>query len=153
MLYIFTIFLLKISMNIGGITLLNIGIEEENVNIPQNVNYFNQILFLLSFNILYIYIIYIISLLTKKKIHLYIIIISYLIITSVKKEWNILRHILNVPVNISFNPVDNSMGIDNLNEFIYFIRMIVFCGIIITFGIILMKHDKKKKERSKKIKN
>ena len=137
MLYIFTIFLLKISMNIGGITLLNIGIEEENVNISQNVNYF-------------IYIIYIISLLTKKKIYLYIIIISYLIITSVKKEWSILRHILNVPVNISFNPVDNSMGIDNLNEFIYFIRMIVFCGIIITFGIILMKHDKKKKERSEK---
>ena len=134
-------------MNIGGITLLNIGIEEENVNIPQNVNYFNQILFLLSFNILYIYII---SLLTKKKIHLYIIIISYLIITSVKKEWSILRHILNVPVNISFNPVDNSMGIDNLNEFIYFIRMIVFCSIIIIFGIILMKHDKKKKGRSKK---
>ena len=124
-------------MNIGGITLLDIGIEEENVNIPQNVNYFNQILFLLSLYILY----------------LYIIIISYLIITSVKKEWSILRHILNVPVNISFNPVDNSMGIDNLNEFIYFIRMIVFCGIIITFGIILMKHDKKKKERSKKIKN
>ena len=133
-------------MNIRGITLLNIGIEEENVNIPQNVNYFNQILFLL-------YIIYIISLLTKKKIHLYIIIISYLIITSVKKEWSILRHILNVPVNILFNPVDNSMGIDNLNEFIYFIRMIVFCGIIITFGIILMKHDKKKKEIRKKIKN
>ena len=41
-------------MNIGGITLLNIGIEEENVNIPQNVNYFNQILFLLSLYILYI---------------------------------------------------------------------------------------------------
>ena len=132
-------------MNIRGITLLNIGIEEENVNIPQNVNYFNQILFLLS--------LYILSLITKKKIHLYIIIISYLIITSVKKEWSILRHILNVPVNILFNPVDNSMGIDNLNEFIYFIRMIVFCGIIITFVIILMKHDKKKKEIRKKIKN
>ena len=134
-------------MNIGGITLLNIGIEEENVNIPQNVNYFNQILFLLSLYILYIYII---SLLTKKKIYLYTIIISYLIITSVKKEWSILRQILNIPINISSNPVDNSMGIDNLNEFIYFIRMIVFCGIIITFGIILMKYDKKKKERSKK---
>ena len=38
-------------MNIGSITLLNIGIEEENVNIPQNVNYFNQILFLLSFHL------------------------------------------------------------------------------------------------------
>lgn len=142
--YMITIEVLK--NNLSGVKLDNLGLKEQKIsNLYYNVDYFKQIIYVIGFNILFIYIIYSLIISIRMKALISGILIIYLIVCSIFTVWDIRNQMFNISMNI-FNLssstfiVEGSFKIDKQ----FFKHTIITVGILILLFTVLLIYIKKR---------
>ena len=146
--YMITIEVLK--NNLSGVKLDNLGLkefgkEQKISNLYYNVDYFKQIIYVIGFNILFIYIIYSLIISIRMRALISGILIIYLILCPIFTVWDIRNQMFNISMNI-FNLssstfiVEGSFKIDKQ----FFKHTIITVGILILLFTVLLIYIKKR---------
>lgn len=142
--YMITIEVLK--NNLSGVKLDNLGLKEQEIsNLYYNVDYFKQIIYVIGFNILFIYITYSLIISIRMKALISGILIIYLILYPIFTVWDIRNQMFNISMNI-FNLssstfiVEGSFKIDKQ----FFKHTIITVGILILLFTVLLIYIKKR---------
>lgn len=142
--YMITIEVLK--NNLSGVKLDNLGLKEQKIsNLYYNVDYFKQIIYVIGFNILFIYIIYSLIISIRMKALISGMLIIYLMLCPIFTVWDIRNQMFNISMNI-FNLssstfiVEGSFKIDKQ----FFKHTIITVGILILLFTVLLIYIKKK---------